>query len=75
MKKAIDDVVTGEQVIHQGYLWEVKETAFESGYGGGARCVLYVEQVVRDGERPLPDPYRYGMSIGKRSGMAVTVEA
>lgn len=62
--KRIDDVVVGEAVYSQGYLWEVKGIHYSKGFEGSKgyeskpRYVLSVEQIVRFDGEALRDPRR-----------------
>lgn len=72
--RKIEDVKPGDAVYCQGYLFRVKANSLGGTCVAGQRRFLAAEQIVRDGETPLPDGYRYGMTIGLLVGSSVTVE-
>ena len=64
----IEDVTPGDAVFVCGYLFRVTSSHVVDG-----KCELSAEQIIRDGEKPLPGGYRHGMTIGGLAGSPVTI--
>ena len=74
VSRNIEDVKPGDAVYCQGYLFRVKASGLGGASKDGQHYFLAAEQIVRDGETPLPDGYRYGMAIGVLAGSSVTID-
>lgn len=64
----IEDVIPGDKVFANGYLFRVT-----AAHVVDDKYELAAEQIVRDGEKPLPGGYRHGMTIGGFAGFPVTL--